>query len=149
MWWRIGPDPSGPGGRGDPDRSTFHVKAVPWGRGLLPVLVLLFVMIRLAEARGGAPGWVSSYGDDLLCLPLVLSVVLTVHRLSLRSGRFTLPGFHGLLAVVLFGILFEGILPLTGTRAVADPLDILMYLAGFLVFQAGLNQPTWRYHGNL
>jgi hypothetical protein len=32
---------------------------------------------------------------------------------------------------------------------VADPLDILMYLAGFLVFQAGLNQPTWRFHGNL
>jgi hypothetical protein len=98
-------------------------------------------MIRLAEARGSAPGWVSSYGDDLLCLPLVLSVVLTVHRLSLLSGRFTLPVFHGLLAVVLFGILFEGILPLTGARAVADPLDIFMYLAGFLVFQAGLNQP--------
>jgi len=125
------------------------VKAVPWGRGLLPVLILLFVMIRLAEARGSAPVWVSSYGDDLLCLPLVLSVVLTAHRLSLRSIRFTLPGFHGLLAVVLFGILFEGILPVTGARAVADPLDILMYLAGFLVFQAGLNQPTWRYHGNV
>jgi len=121
---------------------------------LLPVLLALFVMIRLAEARGNAPEWVSSYGDDLLCLPLVLSVVLTVHRLSLRSGRFTLPVFHGLLAVVLFGILFEGILPLTGARAVADPLDIIMYLAGFLVFQAGLNQPlicqpTWSFHGNL
>ena len=149
MWWRIGPDPSGAGGRGGPDRGPFDVKAVPWGRGLLPVLILLFVMIRLAEARGSAPGWVSSYGDDLLCLPLVLSVVLTAQRLSLRSGRFTLPGSHGLLAVVLFGVLFEGILPVTGARAVADPLDILMYLAGFLVFQAGLNQPTWRYHGNV
>ncbi len=125
------------------------MKAVPWGRGLLPVLVVLFAMIRLAEAQGSAPGWVRSYGDDLLCLPLVLSVVLTVHRLSLGSGRFTLPGFHGVLAVVLFGILFEGILLLVGARAVADPLNILMYLAGFLVFQTGLNQPTWRYHGNL
>ena len=125
------------------------MKAVPWGRGLLPILIASFVMIRLAEARGGAPGWVSSYGDDFLCLPLVLSVVLTAHRLSIRSSRFTLPGFHGLLAVVLFGLLFEGILPLAGARAVADPLDVLMYLAGFLVFQAGLNQPTWRYHGNL
>jgi len=125
------------------------VKAVPWGRGLLPILVVLFAMIRLAEAQGSAPGWVRSYGDDLLCLPLVLSVVLTVHRLYHGSGRFTLLGFHGLLAVVLFGVLFEGILPLTGVRAVADPLDILMYLAGFLVFQVGLNQPNWRFHGNI
>ncbi|MCK9995652.1 MAG: hypothetical protein KAH56_05140 [Candidatus Krumholzibacteria bacterium] len=115
----------------------------------MPVLVVLFVMIRLAEAQGCAPGWVRGYGNDLLCLPLVLSVVLTVHRLALGSGRFTLPGFHGLLAVALFGILFEGILPLVGVHAVADPLDILMYLAGFLVFQTGLNHPTWRYHGNL
>ncbi len=123
--------------------------AIPWGRGLLPVLVALFVVVRLLEAAGSAPGWVRGYGDDLLCLPLVLSVVLTAHRLAGRSGRFTLPGFHGLLAVLLFGILFEGILPLTAAGAVADPLDVLMYLAGFLVFQAGLNQPTWRYHGNL
>ena len=106
-------------------------------------------MIHLAEALGCAPGLVSSYGDDFLCLPLVLSVVLSAHRLVLRSGRFTLPGFHGLVAVVLFGFLFEGILPVVWARAVADPLDVLMYLAGFLVFQAGLNQPTWRYHGNL
>jgi hypothetical protein len=113
--------------------------AIPWGRGLLPVLVTLFVVIRLVEAQGSAPVWVRSYGDDLLCLPLVLSVVLTAHRLSTRSDRFTLPGFHGLLAVVLFGILFEVILPLVGTRAVGDPLDVLMYLTGFLVFQAGLN----------
>ena len=114
---------------------------VPWGRGLLPVLVISFVVIRLAEAQGIAPSLVRSFGDDLLCLPLVLSVVLTVHRLSVRSHRFTLPGFHGLLTVALFGILFEGILPLLGAGAVADPLDVLMYLAGFLVFQLGLNQP--------
>ena len=124
-------------------------RVIPWGRGLLPVLVALFFVIRLLEAGQSAPSWVRAYGDDLLCLPLVLSVVLTAHRLAVGSGRFTLPGFHGLLAVVLFGIFFEGILPLTAAGAVADPLDILMYLAGFLVFQAGINQPTWRYHGNL
>ena len=122
---------------------------IPWGRGLLPVLVVSFVVIRLTESQGSAPSLVRSFGDDLLCLPLVLSVVLTAHRLSVRSCRFTLPGFHGLLTVALFGIFFEGILPLLGAGAVADPLDVLMYLAGFLVFQLGLNQPTWRYHGNL
>jgi len=133
-----------------PDRHLTPIAGcVPWGRGLLPVLIVAFIVIHLAEAQDSAPGWVRSYGDDLLCLPLVLSVVLTAHRLSVRSGRFRLPGLHGLLAVVLFGVLFEGILPLTDATAVADPLDVLMYLAGFLVFQLGLNQPTWRYHGNL
>jgi len=128
---------------------TGMADAIPWGKGLLPVLVALFFVVRLLEAGQCAPSWVCGYGDDLLCLPLVLSVVLTAHRLAVGSGRFTLPGFQGLLAVVLFGIFFEGILPLTAAGAVADPLDVLMYLVGFLVFQAGINQPTWSCCGNL
>lgn len=115
------------------------LKSVPWGRGLFPVLMVLFVMIRVGEAQNTAPGWVRNYGDDLLCLPLVLGVILMAHRLVARDGR-GLPLGHGLLALASFTIYFELILPVFSDRAVGDPLDGLMYLAGFLVFQFFMNK---------
>lgn len=114
--------------------------AVPGRRGLLPWLVAVFVLVRLAEIGGVAPGWVRSYADDFLCLPLVLSLVLIAHRLVGRTGKISLPVSHGLLAVGVFAVFFEVILPVTGTAAVGDSVDVLMYLAGFLVFQFALNR---------
>ena len=113
---------------------------IPWGRGLLPLLIILFVMVRIGEANGTAPQWVRGYGDDLLCLPLVLSLALTVRRLAGRTGCRRLPLFHGLMAVIFFGAFFEVILPLVKGPAVGDPWDLLMYLAGFMIFQWGLNR---------
>ena len=99
----------------------------------------LFCVIRLGEAYGWAPVWVRNYGDDLLCLPVVLSLVLAAHRLGGRPPSFVLPLGQGLLALVVIGVYFEGVLPALKTGAVGDPLDLLMYLAGFLLFQFALN----------
>lgn len=115
------------------------LKSVPWGRGLFPILMVLFVMIRVGEAQNVAPGWLRHYGDDFLCLPLVLGLILMAHRLVARDGR-ALPLGHGLLALASFTIYFELILPVFSERAVGDPLDGLMYLAGFLVFQFLMNK---------
>lgn len=119
-------------------RPTAWWTYVPWGRGLLPVLVVLFVLIRVGEAKNAAPGWLRHYGDDLICMPLVLGFILVVHRMVARGKRF-LPLGHGLLAVASFTVFFEFILPAFSKHAVADPLDGLMYLAGFLVFQFLMN----------
>jgi len=100
-----------------------------------------FVLIRLGEAGGFLPGWARSFGDDLLCMPLVLSLALAVHRLAGRPATYTLPVSHGLTAVAVFGLFFEGLWPRWHPAAVADPWDLAMYLAGFLVFQFGLNRP--------
>ena len=110
--------------------------ALPRNLGLLAILVSGFILIRLGETLGIAPGWARGYVDDFLCLPLVLSLALMAHRLG---GRSVLPFSHGLLALGAFTIFFEVVLPRSGCGAVADPLDVLMYLAGFLVFQFCLN----------
>ncbi len=89
---------------------------IPWGRGLLPLLILLFVMVRIGEADGTASRWAG------------------------RTGCRRLPLFHGLMAVIFFGVFFEVILPLVKGPAVADPWDLLMYLTGFMIFQWGLNR---------
>lgn len=113
--------------------------SIPWGGGLLPVMVVFFVLVRVAEAEGSLPGWLAGYGDDLLCMPLVLGLILLAHRWVAGDGR-TLPVSHGLLAVGVFSIFFELILPAIGSAAVGDPLDVLMYLAGFLIFQVFINR---------
>jgi len=110
---------------------------LPRNHGLLAVLSAGFFLIRLGESLGSAPGWARNYVDDFLCLPLVLTLLLAVHRWN--SLRAALPLSHGLLALGVFTIFFEGILPVLSSGAVADPLDVLMYLAGFLVFQFRLN----------
>jgi hypothetical protein len=127
------------------------LRSLPWGNGLLAGLVAVFFLIRLGEAHGSAPGWIRNYGDDFLCLPLVLSLALAVHRLNGRCFQATLPVSHGLLALGVFAVFFEGILPRIGSSAVADPLDVLMYLAGFLVFHLGLNRDVakWPDHADL
>lgn len=145
---RIGFDSDAAGRGHGPDHGAFSLmlsrlttwlSLVPWGRGLLSVLVILFVLVRVGEAQGSAPGWVRHYGDDLLCIPLVLSFILTVHRLVAGDGRI-LPAGHGLLALGAFTVGFELILPVFTPRAVGDPVDGLMYLAGFVIFQLFLNR---------
>lgn len=113
---------------------------IPWGRGLLPSLLLVFFLIRLLETTEWAPAWLSGYGDDLLCLPLVLSLVLAVQRRVRGNPGWVLPISHGLVALIGYGIYFEGVLPRISSQAVADPLDLVMYLAGYLVFQCCLNR---------
>lgn len=110
--------------------------ALPRNLGLLALLMAVFFLIRLGETLGVAPGWARGYVDDFLCLPLVLSLALMAQRLG---GCPVLPLSHGLGALGVFTVFFEGVLPRSGSGAVADPLDVLMYLAGFLVFQFCLN----------
>lgn len=113
--------------------------AFPRNQGLLAWLTVGFILIRLGEMFAIAPTWARGYVDDFLCLPLVLSLALMAQRLFGRPLRASLPLSHGLLALGVFAVYFEGALPAAGCGAVADPVDILMYLAGFLVFQLGLN----------
>ena len=46
------------------------------------------------------------------------------------------------MTLALFSIYFEGLLPRWSSSAKADPWDLLMYLAGYLVFEALMNKPV-------
>jgi len=114
---------------------------VPWGHGALPVLAGMFILVRLGEFGGTLPGWARWYLDDVLCLPLVLAAVLAAHRLGGRDAGWRLPLTHGILALGLFGIYFELVLPLLRPSAVGDPLDLVMYALGLGLFQFLINRP--------
>ncbi len=98
----------------------------------------LFIAMRVFESSGQLPPLISSYGDDLICLPLILSAVVWVHRR--REKNFTLPRVQGVMVLLFFSLYFEGILPLFSKRAVADPWDLLMYFAGWVTFEWLINE---------
>jgi len=107
----------------------------------LAVLLVLFCLVRVGEAGGWAPGWVRHFGDDFLCLPLLLTLVWAAHRLAGRPASYRLPLKHSLAVLVVVTIYFEVVLPGRDPRAVGDPLDFLMYLGGLLFFHFVMNRP--------
>jgi hypothetical protein len=102
---------------------------------------LLYATLRLNRGwlHQPLPPLLGSYLGDVLCLPLMLSAALALHRaLICRSG--TLPGAWVLAAWLAVSVWFEGLLPLWSTQATADPFDVVAYALGGLAFQRWLNK---------
>jgi len=86
------------------------------------------------------PAPLTSYLGDALCLPILLSLALALHRaLICRTG--TLPGTWVLGAWLAVSVWFEGLLPRWSAQATADPLDVLAYGLGALAFHRWFNRP--------
>lgn len=136
-------------GRGDGAHhcAEYVMREVKVGRffprlGPTPVLAIClaaFLLQRVLEGVGQSPDWASSYLDDLLCLPLVLSLILLIRRRVVR-GHDVLPIGHSLFALVVFSLYFEILLPLLSDRYTADPWDVVMYLAGWFIFNFWINR---------
>lgn len=109
---------------------------------VLAGLVLLWV---LCHALSGAEQvWLTSYLDDVLCLPLILGLILMAHRLRRGDGRLVLPRSHGLAALVVVAVWFEGVMPRVHPRYTADSWDLAAYALGLVLFQLAVNRPDPR-----
>ena len=100
----------------------------------------LFLANQVAERTGQGLPLLSAYLDDLLCLPIVLTLtLLLMQRYVMRDGGYWLPDSYLALAVLMFSVFFEGLLPLLSPAYVRDPVDVLAYTAGALLFRQGIN----------
>jgi hypothetical protein len=79
-----------------------------------------------------------SYLDDLLCLPIVLTIGLSMYRYFKPEYRLTL--VHMLPVLVVYSVYFEWYLPQFSTTATSDPIDIVMYVLGLTVFGYFINR---------
>jgi hypothetical protein len=111
-------------------------------RAGIAVVIGATLLLRWAEAVGGLPAWAAGWGNDLVCLPLLLTATLFVHRFRGRGPGWRLPVAHGLAAVAFFGLVFELLLPRLDVRATADPWDLAAYLVGWAFFQVVINVPA-------
>ncbi|MBU1073259.1 hypothetical protein KKG45_08425, partial [bacterium] len=103
---------------------------------------------QVAQGTGRSWPWADAWLDDLLCLPLVLSLALALHRrLRVRDARYVLPAAQVAAAWLFVCVVFEVALPALDAGFTADPLDAAAYAAGALLFQLSLNRGADRSPG--
>lgn len=84
-----------------------------------------------------------SYGDDLMAMPVVFGICLQAMRWWHPSGEgLTFTRKQVLIGLVYFSVVFEVFLPLISSNYTADPLDVLCYAIGSLVFLKFMNKPA-------
>lgn len=106
------------------------------------IFFLILVAVNQALELSGVYIWpLHTHLDDLLVLPLALTIALGAERLYFKNPYFVLPLHYTLLALLLFSLVFEGLLPLLHSRYTADLWDVLAYAAGAVIFQVWMNKP--------
>ncbi|UOQ77485.1 hypothetical protein MUN84_01895 [Hymenobacter sp. 5516J-16] len=88
------------------------------------------------------PAFVNSHLADLLDLPLQLTMVLwLMRRFYFRRPSFVLPLSWIVASWVVVAVWFEVVMPRFNRNMVADPLDVVAYTLGGLVFWRWMNRP--------
>lgn len=85
------------------------------------------------------PWWVQHYLDDLLCLPLVLTLTLFVLRFF-YGPRQRLSRYQVAFAVIYFALAFEVFFPKFMPRYTSDWVDAALYAVGGVIFCRFLNK---------
>ncbi|MCC8360565.1 hypothetical protein [Salinimicrobium sediminilitoris] len=80
------------------------------------------------------PTFFSSYLNDLLCMPIVLSLCLFIIRKISKRKDLKISLFSAFSLATLYSIYFEWYLPEVTTRYTQDILDVLLYFGGALIF---------------
>jgi hypothetical protein len=102
----------------------------------------LFIANQVAERTGHGLPLLSAYLDDLLCLPIVLTITLfLMQRYALGQLDYRLPDGYLLLTFLIFSVVFEGLLPLLSPVYVRDAWDVVAYAAGGILFRQLINVP--------
>lgn len=84
-----------------------------------------------------------AYGDDLMAMPVVFGICLQVMRWCHPMGsQLTFSVKQVIIGLVYFSVVFEIALPIISKTYTADPLDVLCYGLGTLVFLKFMNKPS-------
>ncbi|WP_299989871.1 hypothetical protein [uncultured Pontibacter sp.] len=108
------------------------------------VCALLFVGNQALELAGFYFPLLFSYLDDLLAMPIVLTIILAAERIYFQNDKFVLPLAWLVVTVVAFSVFFELLLPPIYSKHTADWLDVMAYTLGALIFQFSINKPLSR-----
>lgn len=90
-------------------------------------LILVYFKVNLPE-------WVTSYLNDFLCMPVVLTICLTAVHLIKKDKSIRLDLFTIISLTSFYAVFFEWYLPKVEPRYTADWLDVVMYFSGALLF---------------
>ncbi|MDT0648250.1 hypothetical protein RM545_16270 [Zunongwangia sp. F260] len=93
---------------------------------------LIFEVLKLTQVS--LPEWTTSYLNDFLCMPIVLTVCLkAVHHFK-KDSSITLSLSLILILTSFYAVYFELVLPQISDRYTADFIDVIVYFSGTFLF---------------
>ncbi|MFV8281690.1 hypothetical protein ACNKXS_09105 [Christiangramia marina] len=105
--------------------------------------VLIFLLFEALKFTGvHFPEWTTSYLNDFLCMPIILTICLKMAHYLTKDRSIKISIAQALVLTCFYAIYFELILPQFVDRYTADLVDVLLYFIGatlFLLLQASAN----------
>ena len=99
--------------------------------GMCMLAIFIYFANRLALPL---PSWVYFYVNDMLCMPIVLCVSLAIVRLYKKTENLYVPISVAVSIAAYYAFHFEWLMPKLHGRYTADPIDVLIYFIGALLF---------------
>lgn len=96
------------------------------------VLYLLIRFLRFLEVD--IPQFLNSYATDLLCMPIILTIILFLVQKVKRNDSIALPIAGIIFVTTYWAVYFEYYLPYRSEMYTADAVDVAMYILGMLSF---------------
>ena len=96
--------------------------------------VLAFSIYVIQRMDADLPLWIDDYVNDFICLPLVLGFITLLFRWIKNDIFFIFPPAVTIFMTGYYSYYFEYYLPKNNPRYTADPIDIVLYIAGGLLF---------------
>lgn len=85
--------------------------------------------------------WIHAYLDDLMAMPVILGITLQVYRwIHPQKDAFVFTAIQTFIGFAYIAFIFEWFLPRFSNTYTADPLDVLCYAIGTIVFYFFINQ---------
>lgn len=106
------------------------------------IAVILFITHQVVQKAGIAIPFLHSYLDDLLCMPVVLTLSLVFMRALKRKPGYRLKVPLVIFTVAYVAVFFEVLLPRMNARYHGDAWDLLAYLAGAALWWFTVNRET-------
>jgi hypothetical protein len=110
-----------------------------------PIIWLIFATATavyiLQQLHVALPSIINNYLNNLLCMPVVLTLCLVVLQLIKKNYSLTIPIFVIASITLYYIVYFEWFLPKINARYTADPIDVVLYIIGAMVFY--LMQKSW------
>jgi hypothetical protein len=99
------------------------------------IAIALYIIVRLGRLSWYTPNeWVNNYMNDLLCMPIILTICLVGVRYLKRLPQFNLTPIMIFGMTTFYAVLFEYSLPNSSPLYTADIIDVIMYFAGAVFY---------------
>lgn len=80
------------------------------------------------------PSFINNYANDLLCTPIVMSIIAFVIKKIKKEPTFTISIYLIALVVIYYSVYFEWYLPGRNARYTADYIDVALYITGGFIY---------------